>query len=223
MLTILFLKISDTVPTQRSDPTHRSTIAMPSRSQYDGSDSSDIDDDDRSTHRSGFSTIQRHRRELQDLGQLPRHPAPTHTFEVEEPRPQTPLNWMQNLATTFGRPTGIMARSRARISFSFSQRPQSLAARPRLLLPAATHYANLANIQRETSINVFFACVLFPPMWLVFGYGGLDWYMRWESHGQVDEMSPVLKKNAVLLGWVYGLLTIALVTLLCVFLTNLSV
>ncbi|MCJ1380658.1 hypothetical protein MMC17_003766 [Xylographa soralifera] len=198
----------------RYDPSHRSTIVMPSTSLDEERGEVDMN----STARR-LSMLHRHR---QELG-LPQRPRPTLTFEIEEPRPATPPNWMANLATTFGRSAATPARERARFSFPFSRRPASLAARPRLLLPAATLYANLARLQREISTRAFFCCVLLPPMWLAFGYGGLDWYMRWESNGQVNEMSAALKERAVPLGWVYGILTIVMLTLLSVYLSTISI
>ena len=165
-----------------------------------------------------LSMLHRHR---QELG-LPQRPRPALTFEIEEPRPTTPPNWMANLASTLSHPGDLPPRQRARYSFPFSRRPASLAARPRLLQPAATHYANLARLERNISVRVFFCCGVLPPMWLAYGYGGLDWYMRWQSSGQVNEMSAALKERAVPLGWVYGLLAVALTTLLSVYLSTVS-
>ncbi|MCJ1434462.1 hypothetical protein MMC27_003831 [Xylographa pallens] len=197
----------------RCDPAHHSTVVMPSTSLDEERGSVDLNNTARR-----LSMLRRHR---QELG-LPQRPRPALTFEIEEPRPTTPPNWMANLASSFGRTGDVPSRQRARYSFPFSRRPASLAARPRLLLPAATHYANLARLERDVSVRVFFCCGVLPPMWLAYGYGGLDWYMRWASSGQVNEMSAALKERAVPLGWVYGLLAVALATLLSVYLSTVS-
>ncbi|MCJ1398372.1 hypothetical protein MMC11_001570 [Xylographa trunciseda] len=78
-----------------------------------------------------LSRLKRRRQELQDLGLLPQRAPPTYTFEIEEPRSTTPPNMMENMATIFGNPIGSMADERAETSSFATDRPASLAERPR--------------------------------------------------------------------------------------------
>ncbi|MCJ1479563.1 hypothetical protein MMC13_008249 [Lambiella insularis] len=141
---------------------------------------------------------------------------PALTFEIEEPKPPTRTD-RRRLSTTLAHAFGL-PHTQARHQLSFQD--FDLALEPRLLESAAVHYAYLANHQQSTSRILFFLCAVFPPVWLVYGFGGLDWYMRYESNGEIESLDGVYKGYAVVLGCVYGMVTLAVFSLVIIYLNG---
>lgn len=130
---------------------------------------------------------------------------PASFFEIEEPEP-TSRRSGRRISATLANAFGIISLSSA--------------SRPRLLESAAAHQTHLAEQQQSTSRILFLLCGLFPPAWLAYGYGGLDWYMRYETNGEIEGLDEVRKGYAVVLGWVYGLVTLAVFTLVVMYLNG---
>ena len=85
---------------------------------------------------------------------------------------------------------------------------------PRLLQTARAYRACLAEKEKMTSLAIFLLCGMFPPIWVLYACGGFDWYMRHVTRGAVKKMSRDYKNAAWVIGTIWGLITVALCTLI---------
>ena len=57
-------------------------------------------------------------------------------------------------------------------------------------------------------------------MWLIYASGGLDFYIRWWTEGELANMEKDYKISALPMGIIYGFLTLVVVTEVMVYISS---
>ncbi|MCJ1248892.1 hypothetical protein MMC30_006113 [Trapelia coarctata] len=171
------------------------------------------------------TVLERHRQDLAARGLItptrppPTHYRPTHNFDIEEP-PRMATGDSRGsaaMAAAFGLIQGLrrIPDEEEMVSVPMGNH-LPVGGPPRLQQTARAYRACLAEKQAMTSLAIFLLCGIFPPAWLLYACGGFDWYMRHVTRGAVETMDKEYKNAAWVVGTVWGLVAVAVFTLIII-------